>query len=123
MSSYSNIVGGVNPTAWKPATFQPFDVSKYLRRGVGTTSYGNTAYKPWWEKQEQPTAAPRAQQQPWWHALSQDLPEDAPSTPAATSYKPAYQAYVPGRGTQPQRRTPAVSTTPAAGKTSYWWQK
>lgn len=120
VSSYSNIVGGASSEPWKPATFQPFDVSKYLRRGAGRTGVpSNSSAQPWWEAQ--PAAAPKAEQ-PWWEALTQDLPEDAPSQPAATSYKPAYKAYVPRSNTYAKPYTPAVKWEAAPVK-SYWWQK
>lgn len=119
VSTYGNVLGGAT-SDWKPATFQPFDVSKYLRRGAGTTgSSSSNGSQPWWEAQ--PKAAPKAQQ-PWWEALTQDLPEDAPTAPATPSYKPAYKAYVPRGNAWAKPYTPAVKWEAAPVK-SYWWQK
>lgn len=121
-SRYANIVAP-SSEPWKPTTFQPFDVSKYLLRGARKAAPASTGTAvPWWEAQ--PTAAPKTGL-PWWEALTQDLPEEAPSTPTTTSYRPAYKPYVPrsNTSTYSTRATPAVtysSGTKKAGK-PYWW--
>jgi len=125
-TSYSNVTAApAGGDAWKPATFQPFDVSKYLLRGRETShTYGaKTTAAPWWEAQ--PAAAPKAEL-PWWEALTQDMPEDASSDahyakPATSPYKPARKAYVP-RSTYTKPYAPAVTWAPAPVQ-EYWWQK
>jgi hypothetical protein len=123
-SRYSSVIAPSNDP-WKPTTFQPFDVSKYLLRGARKATPASTGgAAPWWEAQ--PAAAPKTEL-PWWEALTQDVPEDAPTTPSPakpTSYKPAYKPYVPRQSSYSAPYTPAVKWTQSApaSETKYWWQ-
>ena len=120
-TSYEETAKAAGP--WKPAPFQPFDVSKYLLRGretkasTGTKSTG----KYWWDAA--PAAPAKGGKQPWWDAMTQDMPDDAPAAPEEhypAPRKPAYKPYVP-RSTYTKPYAPALKWQAAPAK-GYWWQ-
>ena len=117
-------------SSWKPATFQPFDVSKYLltsrtaNRKYGTpgATATNGGGKHWWEGQGSGQASG---EQPWWELMAQGMPDGSPATPEAHApaahYKPARKPYVP-RSTYAKPWSPSVKWQPAPVR-EYWWQK